>query len=118
MFICYIIHIIVVTQKWVHYLICLHLPEGTVCSWASADISGNARVSVLQLICYTSGTLKICPNLYSVPQHSFYIALYIVYIVVGNNNKCNSIGYPDYRHMQKNINFISRILYCKLDGRI
>ena len=30
---------------------------------ASADISGNARVPVLQLICYTSGTLKICLNL-------------------------------------------------------
>ena len=30
---------------------------------ASVDISGNARVPVLQLICYTYGTLKICPNL-------------------------------------------------------
>ena len=30
---------------------------------ASANISGNALVPVLQLICYTSGTLKICPNL-------------------------------------------------------
>ena len=30
---------------------------------ASADISGNAQVPVLQLIRYTSGTLKICPNL-------------------------------------------------------
>ena len=29
----------------------------------SADISGTARMSVLQLICYTSGTLKVCPNL-------------------------------------------------------
>ena len=29
----------------------------------SADISGNARVPVLQQICYISGTLKICPNL-------------------------------------------------------
>ena len=29
----------------------------------SVDISGNARVPVLQLICYTSSTLKICPNL-------------------------------------------------------
>ena len=28
-----------------------------------ADISGNAQVPVLQLPCYTSGTLKICPNL-------------------------------------------------------
>ena len=30
---------------------------------ASANISGNAQVSVLQLISYTFGTLKICPNL-------------------------------------------------------
>ena len=30
---------------------------------ASVDISGNAQVPVLQLICYTFGTLKICPNL-------------------------------------------------------
>ena len=29
----------------------------------SAHISGNAQVPVLQLICYTSGTLKICLNL-------------------------------------------------------
>ena len=29
----------------------------------SADISGNAQVPVLQLLCYTSGTLKICSNL-------------------------------------------------------
>ena len=32
---------------------------------ATADILGNARVPVLQLICYTSGTLKVCPNLLS-----------------------------------------------------
>ena len=30
---------------------------------ASADISGDALVRVLQLICYASGTLKICQNL-------------------------------------------------------
>ena len=35
----------------------------TPCLRVSADISGNARVPLLQLICYTSGTLKICPNL-------------------------------------------------------
>ena len=29
----------------------------------SAKISGNVRVPVLQLICYTSDTLKICLNL-------------------------------------------------------
>ena len=34
-----------------------------LCRRVSADISGNARVPVLQLIYYTSGTLKIYPNL-------------------------------------------------------
>ena len=29
----------------------------------TVDILGNVRVPVLQLIRYTSGTLKICPNL-------------------------------------------------------
>ena len=32
-------------------------------AWVSADISGNALMPVLQLICYTSGTLKINPKL-------------------------------------------------------
>ena len=39
------------------------MPEGVQRPRASADISGNARVPVLQLICYTSGAQKICPNL-------------------------------------------------------
>ena len=29
----------------------------------SVDISGNAQMPVLQLVCYTSSTPKICPNL-------------------------------------------------------
>ena len=32
----------------------------------SADISGNASVPVSQLICNTSGTLKICPNVLTI----------------------------------------------------
>ena len=38
-------------------------PKGVQRLRVSADISDNARVPVLQLICYTFGTLKICPNL-------------------------------------------------------
>ena len=57
------IYVIVVTQAGVHCPICTHEPEGVQHPRASADISGNARMPVLQLICNTSGTLKICPNL-------------------------------------------------------
>ena len=39
------------------------MPEGAQCLRASVVISGNARVPILQLICYTSDTLKIFPNL-------------------------------------------------------
>ena len=39
------------------------MPKGTQLPRANADIFGNARVPVLQLICYTSSTLKICLNL-------------------------------------------------------
>ena len=43
------------------------------CPRASADISGNAQVPMLQLLCYTFGTLKTCPNLLLTIQ-SIYIA--------------------------------------------
>ena len=46
-----------------HCLIGTHDARGRATPRTSEDISGNARVPVLQLICYTSGTLKICPNL-------------------------------------------------------
>ena len=50
------VHVIVATQALVHYLICPHSPSGLCVHisdmyaqargrlWASADISGNARV--------------------------------------------------------------------------
>ena len=45
------VHVIVVTQGRVHCSICTHDARPR----ASADISGNVRFPVLQLICYTSG---------------------------------------------------------------
>ena len=39
------------------------MPEDVQRLRVNADISGNAQVPMLQLIWYTSGTLKICPNL-------------------------------------------------------
>ena len=40
---------------------------------ASAYISGKARVPVWSLICYTSGTLKIYPNLKSTAQLAYIV---------------------------------------------
>ena len=49
------VRLIVVTQAGVHCLIRAHDAQGRR---ASADISGNARVPVLQLLCNTSGMLS------------------------------------------------------------
>ena len=54
-----VIYVIVVTQARVHCLICTHKPEGAQRPRASVDISGNARVPVLQLICDTSGMAAV-----------------------------------------------------------
>ena len=51
--------VIVVTQARVHCLICTQDVRGWVWTYQAL----NAQVPVLQLICYTSDTLKICPNL-------------------------------------------------------
>ena len=40
-------------------VICTHKPKGTQRPRASVDISGNARVPVLQLICDTSGMAAV-----------------------------------------------------------
>ena len=48
-------------------------------------ISGKARVPVLYLICYTSGTLKICPNLKLTAQ--------IAYIVIDTDCDCGRYLY-------------------------
>ena len=54
------VYVIVVTQARVLCLIYARSPRA---AGPRAHISGKARVLVLQLICYTSGSLKICPNL-------------------------------------------------------
>ena len=43
--------VLVTTQALVHCLICPHLPKSTQCPQASAEILGNALISVLQLLC-------------------------------------------------------------------
>ena len=58
--------------------------------WVSVDISGNARVPVLQLIYNTSGTLKIYPNflftalLIYITTTGTYMAVVIVDLVVSS----------------------------------
>ena len=42
-----------------HCLSCMHNAQGCVAPRVSAYILGNARVPMLQLICYTSSTLKL-----------------------------------------------------------
>ena len=51
-------HVIVVTQARVRCLICMHDARGRAATKGECGHIGNARVPVLQLICYTSGTLK------------------------------------------------------------
>ena len=51
-------YVIVVTQARVRCLICTHDVQGRAAPEGECGHTGNARVPVLQLICYTSGTLK------------------------------------------------------------
>ena len=48
-----------------------------------AYISGKSRVHMLQVICNTSGTLKICPNLMSIFPP--------LYIVTGTRCDCGTL---------------------------
>ena len=48
-----------------------------------AYISGKSRVHMLQVICNTSGTLKICPNLISIFPP--------LYIVTGTRCDCGTL---------------------------
>ena len=40
-----------------------------------SHISGKARVLVLKLICYTSGTIKMCPSLKSTAQLAYIVTM-------------------------------------------
>ena len=52
-------HAIVAKQARMHYLICIWMiPKDVQRLMESVYISGNAQVTVLQIICYTSGILK------------------------------------------------------------
>ena len=59
-------YVIVVTCALVIYLICMPSALGPAALRLRAYISGKSRVHMLQVICNTSGTLKICPNLTSI----------------------------------------------------
>ena len=54
-------YILVATQELVHCLICLHSPLGAVRPRASAYISGNALVPVLQPL-HVTGWLVSCSH--------------------------------------------------------
>ena len=73
-----IIHVIVVTWARGICLICMLEARGL-----RAYISGKSRVHMLQVICNTSGTLKICPNLMSIFPP--------LYIVTGTRCDCGTL---------------------------
>ena len=73
-----IIHVIVVTWARGICLICMPEARGL-----RAYISGKSRVHMLQVICNTSGTLKICPNLMSIFPP--------LYIVTGTRCDCGTL---------------------------
>ena len=54
---CYVIY---VTWAGGICLVCTHEPEGAQCLRASADISGKSLPHIIDMLCNTSGTLKIC----------------------------------------------------------
>ena len=47
------------------------MPEGAQHLRAREGISANSRVPAFQLICYNSGTLKICLNLLPINQPTY-----------------------------------------------
>ena len=66
----YRIYIYVIVVTWARRICLICMPEAR---GLRAYISGKSRVHMLQVICNTSGTLKICPNLTSI-----FTPLYIV----------------------------------------
>ena len=72
------VHVIVVTWARGICLICMPKARGL-----RAYISGKSRVHMLQVICNTSGTLKICPNLMSIFPP--------LYIVTGTRCDCGTL---------------------------
>ena len=64
-------------------LICMPEALGPAALGLQAYISGNSRVHMLQVICNTSGTLKICLNLTSIFPP--------LYIVTGTRCDCGTL---------------------------
>ena len=75
-------YVTVVTWARVLCLICMPKARGPQARGLRAYISGKARVPMLQLICYTSGTLKSAQILKSVFPS--------VYIVTDSDYDCGS----------------------------
>ena len=65
------------------YMITERLTTTTAARGLMAYISGKSRVHMLQVICNTSGTLKICPNLMSIFPP--------LYIVTGTRCDCGTL---------------------------
>ena len=74
--------VIVVTWARLLCLICMPKAQGPQARGLMAYISGKARVPMLQLICYTSSTLKSAQNLTSIFPS--------VYIVTDSDYDCGS----------------------------
>ena len=56
-------YVMVVTWARGIYLICMPEARGPQARGLRAYISGESRAPMLPVICITTGTLKICPNL-------------------------------------------------------
>ena len=80
---CSVGHVIFVTWARGICLICMSEARGPQARGLRAYISGKSRVHMLQVICNTSGTLKICPNLMSLFPP--------LYIVTGTRCDCGTL---------------------------
>ena len=77
---CYIYKYYVIVVTWARGICLICMPEAR---GLRAYISGKSRVHMLQVICNTSGTLKICPNLMSIFPP--------LYIVTGTRCDCGTL---------------------------
>ena len=85
MYVCMYVCMYVIVVTWARgiCLICMPEARGPQARGLRAYISGKSRVHMLQVICNTSGTLKICPNLMSIFPP--------LYIVTGTRCDCGTL---------------------------
>ena len=76
-------YVIVVTWARGICLICMPEAQGLQARGLRTYTSGKSRVHMLQVICNTSGTLKICPNFTSIFPP--------LYIVTGSRCDCGTL---------------------------